>query len=94
VIRVNTIQLFLSEKKKLQKNVTIKKKSCSISSTDIRLNEPIIKTPFNQVLKTILELMNKIPVEEEVSWKNIHQLRQKFVKLHKNPKSGDFNLNN
>jgi len=89
---VNTIQLFLSEKKKLQKNVTIKKK-CSISSTDIRLNEPIIKTPFNQVLKTILELMNKIPVEE-VSWKNIHQLRQKFVKLHKNPKSGDFNLNN
>jgi len=92
VIRVNTIQLFLSEKKKLQKNVTIKKK-CSISSTDIRLNEPIIKTPFNQVLKTILELMNKIPVEE-VSWKNIHQLRQKFVKLHKNPKSGDFNLNN
>ncbi len=93
MIRVNIIQLFLSEKKKLQKNVTIKKK-CSISSIDIRLNEPMKKTPFNQVLKTILELMNKIPVEEEVSWKNIHQLSQKFIKIHKNPKPGDFNLNN
>jgi hypothetical protein len=42
----------------------------------------MMKSPINQVLKTILKLMNEIPVEEEVSWENIHQLRQNYVNLH------------
>lgn len=37
--------------------------------------------PINQVLKTVLKLMNEIPVEEEVSWENIRQIRQNYVNL-------------
>ncbi|MFX0125411.1 MAG: hypothetical protein ACFFAE_17455 [Candidatus Hodarchaeota archaeon] len=78
---MNTVQLLLPRQKKPRKNLNIKKLG-STKTINFRQKEDMMRTPINQVLKTVLELMNEIPVEEEVSWENIRQIRQNYVNLH------------
>lgn len=81
MVNLKAVQLLLPKQKNPRKNLNIRK-LCSIKPIDFKLKEDMMKSPINQVLKTILKLMNEIPVEEEVSWENIHQIRQNYVNLH------------
>ncbi|MFX1505508.1 MAG: hypothetical protein ACFFDC_05265 [Promethearchaeota archaeon] len=77
---MNTIQLLLPKQKIPQKKIVIKN-SCAIKTINFTFMEDGKMLPINQVLKTVLKLMNEIPVEEEVSWENIRQIRQNYVNL-------------
>ncbi|MFX1539028.1 MAG: hypothetical protein ACFFDI_33005 [Promethearchaeota archaeon] len=78
---MNAVQLLLPKQKTLQKNLKVKKSS-PLKTVNFIAKEDIMENPINQVLKTVLELMNEIPVEEEVSWKNIHQIQQNYLNLN------------
>jgi len=81
VIKLNAVQLLLPRVKTPQKNLKSKKSSL-IKTIKFITKEDMKTHPINQVLKTVLELMNEIPVEEEVSWKNIHKIRQNYLNLN------------
>ncbi len=81
MVNLNAVQLLLPKQKSPRKNLKIKKQ-CSIKPIEIELKEDKMNTPINRVLKTILKLMNEIPVEEEASWENIHLIQQNYVNLH------------
>ncbi|MHA2204143.1 MAG: hypothetical protein ACW991_10685 [Candidatus Hodarchaeales archaeon] len=81
VVNLNAVQLLLPKLESPRKNLDIKK-LCSIKRIDFKIKEDMINSPINQVLKTILELMNEIPVEEEVSWEKIHQIQRNYANLH------------
>ena len=78
---MKAVQLLLPKEKKTQRIVDFKK-GCSKSTTNIKLKELMMEIPINQVLKTVLELMNKMPVEEDVSWRTINYLRQNYIRLN------------
>jgi hypothetical protein len=78
-MKLNTVQLLLPKQKTPQKCKKIKKSSRIKTLNFIMANGGI--PVINQVLKTVLKLMNEIPVEEEVSWENIHQLQQNYIIL-------------
>jgi hypothetical protein len=80
VVKLNTVQLQLPKQKTPQKNHKVKKSS-PIKTVKFIMQDDMIELPINQVLKTVLELMNEIPVEEEVSWKNIRLIRQNYLNL-------------
>ena len=81
VKKLNAVQLFFPKQKISQKNLKIKKSS-SIKTGKFITKKDMRTLPINQVLKTVLELMNEIPVEEEVSWKNIHRIRENYLNLN------------
>ncbi|MFX0208866.1 MAG: hypothetical protein ACFFDT_22980 [Candidatus Hodarchaeota archaeon] len=80
VIKLNAVQLLLPKQKTPKKKIEIKN-SYAIKTINFTFIEDGKTLPINQVLKTILKLMNEIPVEEEVSWENIRQLRQNYVNM-------------
>ncbi|MFW9903168.1 MAG: hypothetical protein ACFFFH_02465 [Candidatus Thorarchaeota archaeon] len=84
VINLNVVQLLLPKQKTPQKKIETKK-SHAIRTINFTFKEDEIIYPINQVLKTILKLMNEIPVEEEVSWENICQIRRNYLNLTKTP---------
>ena len=53
----------------------------SESATNLELKEFTLENPTNQLLKKLFELVNRLPVEEDVSWKTIHYLRMKAKEL-------------
>jgi len=81
MVKLNAVQLLLPNQKTPQKVLKIKKSS-PIKTFTFITKEDMMILPINQVLKTVLKLMNKIPVEEEVSWKNINQIRQNYLNLN------------
>lgn len=81
MVNLKAVQLLLPKQKFPPKNRKIKKSS-SMKTVKLIIKEDEKNIPINQVLKTVLELMNEIPVEEEVSWKNIHKIRQNYLNLN------------
>lgn len=81
MVNVKAVQRLLPKEKKTQ-IIDDFKKGCSKSTTSIKLKEPMMEIPINQVLKTVLELMNEMPVEEDVSWRTINHLRQNYIRLN------------
>jgi hypothetical protein len=84
VVNLNVAQLILPKEDSPQKKF-VTKKSCAIKTTTFTFLEEGEISSINQVLKTVLKLMNEIPVEEEVSWKNIRRIRQNYVNLTEKP---------
>ncbi|MHA2247612.1 MAG: hypothetical protein ACXADY_21870 [Candidatus Hodarchaeales archaeon] len=81
---MNAVQLLLPEDKK-PKKIVILKEVCTEnteSTTSFKIKEPIMEIPINQILKTVLELMNKMPVEEEVSWRTMNHLGKNYMRLN------------
>lgn len=78
---MNAVQFLLPEEKK-PKKIVILKEVCTESTTSFKIKEPMTDIPFNQILKTVLEVMNKIPVEEDVSWRTINYLRKNYFRLN------------
>jgi hypothetical protein len=84
VIKLNAAQLILPKEETLQKKFKFKKSSI-IKPITFTFMEEGETSSINQVLKTVLKLMNEIPVEEEVSWENIRQIQQNYVNLTEKP---------
>ena len=78
---MNAVQFLVPEDKK-PKKIVILKEICTESTTSFKIKEPMMDIPFNQILKTVLELMNKIPVEADISWRTINHLRKNYSRLN------------
>jgi hypothetical protein len=87
VINLNAAQLIIPKEETPRKKF-VTKKSCAIKTITFTFMEEGETSSINQVLKTVLKLMNEIPVEEEVSWKNIRRIRQNYVNLTETPLLG------
>ena len=80
MINLNVAQLTLPKEETPQKKFEFNK-SHAIKTITFTFLEEGESSSINQVLKTVLKLMNEIPVEEEISWENIRQIRQNYVNL-------------
>lgn len=78
---MNAVQLLLPEDKK-PKKIVILKEVCTESTTSFKIKGLMMDIPINQILKTVLELMNKMPVEEDISWRTINHLRKNYLRLN------------
>ena len=77
---MKTFQLLLPEEKKPKITLNFQERF-SESTINLELKAFTLENPTNQLLKRVFELMNRLPVEEDVSWKNIHYLRLKAKEL-------------
>ena len=78
---MNAVQLLLPEDKK-PKKIVILKEVCTESTTSFKIKGFMMDIPINKILKTVLELMNKMPVEENISWRTINHLRKNYLRLN------------
>ncbi len=72
----------LRSKDKKQRKTFSLMKNYSIISPSYELKRPIMNIPINQLLKTVLKIMNEKSVHEDVPWKIIHKLQQNFRRLN------------
>lgn len=72
----------LQPKDKKQRKTFSLMKNYSIISTSYELKRPIMNIPINQLLKTVLKIMNEKSVYENVPWRTIHKLQQNYRRIN------------